>query len=132
MYCAREFDWRNQKAVPSVARIVGITIASMIPVELNIISRSAAATGPLGSSTPSEQPPSAAAPISKTASATCCMSGPFRSVGIARDAESGIYRRDDCRRGVRGDHERPGTPAIPGAERCEQQKQVQNGEGEQP
>src|SRR5215475_14370157 len=60
--------------VPSVARIVGITIASMIPVELSIMSRSAAATGPFGSSTPSEQPPSAAAPINKTAIAPCRIS----------------------------------------------------------
>src|SRR5215475_1715697 len=71
---ARVLDALNKKAVPSVARIVGITIASMIPVELSIMSRSAAATGPFGSSTPSEQPPSAAAPINKTAIAPCRIS----------------------------------------------------------
>src|SRR5262245_18426220 len=60
--------------MPSVAMIVGITIASMMPVELSIISRSAAAIGPFGSSTPPEQPPSAAAPINKTAIAPCRIS----------------------------------------------------------
>ena len=45
-----------------MARIVGITIASMMPSELNRICRSAEAMGPFGSSTPSEQPPSVAAP----------------------------------------------------------------------
>ena len=39
-------DERNQKATPRVARIVGITIASMMPSELNRICRSAAAIGP--------------------------------------------------------------------------------------
>src|SRR5471030_1997651 len=56
---ARRLDERNQYATPSIARIVGITIASMMPSELNRICRSASATGPLGSSTPSEQPPRA-------------------------------------------------------------------------
>src|SRR5260370_22332375 len=60
-YRARSFDARNQKATPSVARITGITIASMMPRELNRICRSATAIGPCGSSTPSEQPPSIAA-----------------------------------------------------------------------
>src|SRR5438270_10773130 len=60
---ARALEERNQKATPRVARIVGITIASMIPSELNRICRSAEAMGPFGSSTPSEQPPSATAPI---------------------------------------------------------------------
>src|SRR5216684_3219248 len=55
-YRARQFDERNQKATPSVARIVGITIASMMPSELNRISRSAAAMGAFGSRTPAEQP----------------------------------------------------------------------------
>src|ERR1700752_5454382 len=35
-YAAREFDARNQKATASVARIVGITIASMMPSELKM------------------------------------------------------------------------------------------------
>src|SRR5262245_35907916 len=46
----------------------------MMPVELSIMSRSAAAIGPFGSSTPPEQPPSAAAPINKTAIAPCRIS----------------------------------------------------------
>src|SRR3984893_13603274 len=66
-YRARSFDARNQKATPSVARITGITIASMMPSELKRTCRSAEAIGPLGSSTPSLQPPSAAAPIRRTA-----------------------------------------------------------------
>src|SRR5262245_26313229 len=104
----------------------------MIPVELSIMSRSAAAMGPFGSSTPPEQPPSAAAPTIKTASTTCCMSGPFRSAGIARDAESRIFKRVGNRRGMRGDYERQSISAIPDAQRCEQQKQVQDGKCEQP
>src|SRR5260221_9342260 len=43
--------------------MVGIAIASMIPSESKRICRSAEATGPLGSRTPSVQPPSAAAVI---------------------------------------------------------------------
>src|SRR5262249_37073032 len=54
--------------------IVGITIASMIPVELSIMSRSAAATGPFGSNTPPEQPPRVAPPINKTANSKRRMS----------------------------------------------------------
>src|SRR5262249_12601562 len=46
----------------------------MIPVELSIMSRSAAATGPFGSSTPSEQPPSTAAPVNKMAIVPCRIS----------------------------------------------------------
>src|SRR5262249_29975497 len=60
---AREFEERNQKAKASVASIVGITIASMMPVALNRMSRWADAMGPLGSRTPSEQPPSMAMQI---------------------------------------------------------------------
>src|SRR5215467_3854637 len=77
MYRARKFEARNQKAVPSVAMIVGITIASMMPVELSMMSRSAAATGPFGSNTPPEQPPREAAPINKTANSKRRMSDPF-------------------------------------------------------
>src|ERR1700685_471534 len=65
---ARSFDLRNQNATPSVARSTGITIASMMPSALSRISRSAAAIGPFGSSTPSVQPPSVATPIRTTAS----------------------------------------------------------------
>src|SRR5882724_1378257 len=72
-YRARSFDARNQKATPSVARITGTTIASMMPSELSKICRSAAAIGPFGSSTPSVQPPSVATPITATAGKPYCM-----------------------------------------------------------
>src|SRR5262249_37389473 len=55
--------------------MVGMTIARMIPVELNRISRSAAAMGPFGLRTPSEQPPSVATPSRVTASTRYRMSG---------------------------------------------------------
>src|ERR1700675_3317813 len=71
-YAAREFDARNQKATAKVARIVGMTIASMIPSELNRICRSAMAMVPFGSRTPSLQPPSAAAQTKAP------ISGPYR------------------------------------------------------
>src|SRR5580700_7800352 len=74
-YRARSFDARNQKATPSVARITGITIASMMPSELSRICRSAAAIGPFGSSTPSVQPPSIAAPTRTMAGKTRRISG---------------------------------------------------------
>src|SRR6267154_5606654 len=67
-YRARSFDARNQNATPSVAKITGVTIASMIPSALSRICRSATAIGPFGSSTPSVQPPSVATPIRTTAS----------------------------------------------------------------
>src|ERR1700737_2605448 len=76
-YRARAFDARNQKATPSVARITGITIASMMPSEFSRICRSASAIGPFGSSTPSAQPPSIAAPIRTTASK------PYRMLNLA-------------------------------------------------
>src|SRR5450432_1006158 len=76
-YRARSFDARNQKATPSVARITGITIASMMPSALSRICRSARAIGPFGSSTPSVQPPSVATPIRTTASK------PYRMLDLA-------------------------------------------------
>src|ERR1700722_11396027 len=76
-YRARSFDARNQKATPSVARITGITIASMMPSEFNRICRLATAIGPFGSHTPSVQPPSVAIPIRTTASK------PYRMLGLA-------------------------------------------------
>src|SRR5262245_30372173 len=54
-----------------------MTIASMIPVELSIMSRCAAAMGPCGSSTPPEQPPSVEAPTNKIASAKPRISDPL-------------------------------------------------------
>src|ERR1700758_2521959 len=125
MYRARELDERNQKAVPRVARIVGITITSMIPVALSIISRSAAATGPFGSSTPSEQPPSAAAPTNKTASVRYRISDPLRFGRVgAVDAQRSVNGRDNCRSRARGERERPPFPAVASQQSREQHKQV--------
>src|ERR1700694_2141566 len=76
-YRARSFDARNQKATPSVAKITGTTIASIMPSALSMICRSAAAIGPFGSRMPSEQPPSIAAPIRTTASK------PYRMLDLA-------------------------------------------------
>src|SRR5437868_10964819 len=104
-YRARSFDARNQKATPSVARITGTTIASMMPSELSKICRSAAAIGPFGSSTPSEQPPSVAAPIRIITSrpyrmsdladvdgAACAAERAWHEFGLHRDAAA-IMRR---------------------------------------
>src|SRR4051794_35222209 len=67
--------------------MVGITIASMIPSELNRICRSAEAMGPFGSSTPSLQPPSSAALIRMKARRRGRMSDVPR-----RDFEKGARR----------------------------------------
>src|ERR1700724_914999 len=84
-YRARSFDARNQKATPSIASITGTTIASMMPSELSRICRSATAIGPFGSSTPSVQPPSVAAPIRTTASE------PYRILDLAEvDGAAGV------------------------------------------
>src|ERR1700712_3580610 len=90
-YRARSFDARNQKATPSVARITGITIASMMPSALSRICRSPRATGPFGSSTPSVQPPSDAAPIRTTASKPYRMSDLAEVDGAARAADGGWH-----------------------------------------
>src|SRR5260370_25771127 len=105
-YRARSFDERNQKATPSVARITGITIASMMPSEFSRISRSAAAIGPFGSSTPSVQPPSVATPIRTAASkpyrmldlaevdgAACAADGAWKEFGMHRSDDPAIVRR---------------------------------------
>src|SRR5262249_57956023 len=117
----------------SVASIVGITIASMMPVELNMMSRSAAATGPFGASTPSEQAASAAALNRTAARAKYRISDPlgFGLGGSARDAERSIYRRDGGRSGARGEHARPSIPAVAGQESREQHEQVENRKSEQ-
>src|SRR5207302_2468145 len=107
-YRARSFDARNKKATPSVARITGITIASMMPSALSRICRSARATGPFGSSTPSVQPPSVATTIRTTAGkpyrmcrtldltevdgAECAADGVWQEFGVHRDAAA-IVRR---------------------------------------
>src|SRR5215475_13287229 len=57
----------------------GITIASMMPVALIRICRSAKAMGPFGSSTPSVQPPSNEAPIRTKASKPYRMSDLVRA-----------------------------------------------------
>src|ERR1700722_20146288 len=110
-YRARLFDARNQKATPSVATITGITIASMMPSELSRICRLATAMGPCGSSTPSLQPPSVAAPIRTAASKTYRMSDLARAevveaVCVANGAgvELGMHRSDGpaTMRGPRG------------------------------
>ena len=51
-YVAFVLPARNHQAKPSVARMVGTTIASMIASELSRMVFSPAATGPAGSSTP--------------------------------------------------------------------------------
>src|SRR5947208_16801847 len=102
-YRARSLDARNQKATPSVARITGITIASMMPSALNRICRSARAMGPFGSSTPSVQPPSVAAPIRTTASK------PYRMLDLAE--VDGEARAADGPWQEFGMH-RPNGPAI--------------------
>src|SRR5262245_2241994 len=107
-----------------------MTIANMIPVELNMMSRSAAATGPFGSSTPSEQPASATALNRTAARGKYRISDPlgFGLGGTARRAESSIDRRDGSgsRSGARGERARPSIPAVAGQERREQHEQVEN------
>src|SRR5258708_3879493 len=76
-----------------MATIVGITIASMMPSELNRICRSASAIGPLGSSTPSEQPLSIATLIKAKPSTTYRMLDLLwpGAGGAAQGAEEGWY-----------------------------------------
>src|SRR5215469_1196297 len=74
-YSARVLEARYHQATPSVASIVGMQIASMMPVALNMICRSAAAIGPCGSSTPSLQPPRIVAPSNARARKTYRISG---------------------------------------------------------
>src|SRR5262249_50251111 len=102
--------------------------ASMMPVELNRMSRSADAMGPFGSSTPSEQPPSIAAKINKTASAPCRISDlPWvSSAGTARDAERRTYWPDGSRSGARGGRGWPPINSLVDQQRGKQHKQVQN------
>src|SRR6266404_9620960 len=103
---ARSFDARNQNATPSVAKITGVTIASMIPSALRRICRSARATGPFGSNTPSVQPPSVTTPIRTTASkphrmldlaevdgAACAADGAWQEIGVRRSDGPAIVRR---------------------------------------
>src|SRR5215813_15346742 len=105
----------------------------MMPVELSMMSRSAAATGPFGASTPSEQPASAAALNRIAASAKYRISDPlgFGLGGSAGDAESSIYRPDGSRSGARGERARPPIPAAAGQESREQHEQVEDRKREQ-
>src|SRR5580700_8025830 len=134
-YRARSFDSRNQKATPSVARITGITIASMMPSELKRICRSAVAIGPFGSSTPSLQPLSIAAPIKATAS------GVYRMLHLVRPGGGGVARgayRTEEEFGVRRSAANPCTTrrehecAMVRQQCGEQHEQVGDGEREQP
>src|SRR6266700_3871358 len=97
-YRARSFDARNQKATPSVTRITGITIASMMPSALSRICRSARAIGPFGSSTPSVQPPRVAAPIRTTASKPYRMLLDLAEVDGAACAADGAWLKFDMHR----------------------------------
>src|ERR1700731_498412 len=134
-YRARSFDARNQKATPSVARITGITIASMMPSALSRICRSARATGPFGSNTPSEQPPSVATPIKTTASkpyrmlalaevdgAECTSHGAWLEFGGRRDAAATM----------RPPREGERATSMVDQEGRKQHEQIEDGEHEQP
>src|SRR5262249_10258563 len=103
--------------MPSVARIVGITIANMIPVELSMISRSAEATGPFGSSTPPVQPASVAPLIRMTTSRTYSMLD-LACVGGGRA-------------GMRGRHRNRSRSVVIGQQRRKQHGQVDDREHEQ-
>src|ERR1700726_2923842 len=131
-YRARSFDARNQKATPSIARITGITIASMMPSEFNRICRSAMAIGPFGSSTPSVQPPSVAAPIRTTASkpyrmldlaeidgAACVACGGWQEFGMHRPDGPAIVRRP---------HRRERATSMVDQEGRKQREQIEDGE----
>src|SRR5246127_2536597 len=135
-YRARSFDARNQKATARIARMTGITIASMMPSALSRICRSAKAIGPCGSSTPLVQPPSVAAPIRTTVSkpyrmldlagvdgAACAADGAWQQLGMPRP--DGAAR-------MRGTHERERLTAMVDQEGRKQHEQIEDGEHEQP
>src|SRR5215472_12329206 len=114
-YSARVLEARYHQATPSVASIVGMQIASMMPVALNMICRSAAAIGPCGSSTPSLQPPRVRVPSNATARRT------YRISGSHRADEHGHPSADDCGRFAAGIEQ----------QHREQREQVKNGKSEQ-
>src|ERR1700727_126552 len=137
-YRARMFEVRNQKATPSVARITGITIASMMPSELSRICRLASAIGTCGSRTPSLQPPSIAAPVRTAASKTYRMSDLERAEGgeTARIA-NGAWRKLGLRRSngpatMRCTRRRERAASMVNQEGRKQRKQIEDGECEQP
>src|ERR1700722_5879703 len=132
-YRARSFDARNQKATPSVARITGVTIASIMPSALSRICRSARAKGPFGSSTPSVQPPSATQirtaasrpyrmlDLAEVDGATSAADGAGQEFGMHRSDGSAIARRAHGRE--RGMVDQEGG---------KQRKQIEDGEHKQP
>ena len=132
-------DERNQKATPSVARIVGITIASMMPSELNRICRSAAAIGPFGSSTPSV----AAAECRgadqgkseynayRISDLVCFDDGGTGCDRVRVVLGFGLDRLAAVRSTMRRGRGRPSIAAIAGKQRREQHEQVENGKHEQ-
>src|SRR5262252_619733 len=124
--------------MPSVPMTTGITIASMMPVALNRICRSARAMGPFGSSTPSVQPPSSEAPIRTKASK------PYRILDLPRaeldkaaSAASGAGQRigvdpSDVAVNARARYWRIQTAAVIDQKRRKQCKQIEDGKQEQP
>src|SRR5215475_2932897 len=116
----------------------GITIASMMPVALNRICRSATAMGPFGSSTPSVQPPSSEAPVRTKASK------PYRILDLPRaeldkaaSAASGAGQGidvdpSDVAVSARARYPRIQTAAVIDRERRKQREQIEDGRQEQP
>src|ERR1700739_1326049 len=110
--------------------MTGTTIASMMPSEFSRICRSAAAIGPCGSSTPSVQPPSVAAPITTAVSKPCRMSDlPRVEAAACLWREPGTPELDGAAR-MRGTHERQCITAVIDQERCENDEQIGDGENE--
>src|SRR6516164_6318019 len=116
----------------------GITIASMMPVALNRICRSAKAMGPLGSSTPSVQPPSSEAPIRTKARKPYRMSDLARAeIDEAASAPCGAGRGvgmdpSDAVVSARARCPRVRTGAVIDQERRKQHEQIGNRKQKQP
>src|SRR5262249_22494766 len=116
----------------------GITIASMMPVALNRICRSARAMGPFGSSTPSVQPPRIEAPIRTTARE------PYRILNLPRaefdqtaSAASGVGQGlgthpSDAAVSAQASCPRDRTAAMVDQEQRKQHEQIEDGKQEQP
>src|ERR1700751_3574894 len=108
----------------------------MMPSALSRICRSAKAIGPFGSSTPSVQPPSVAAPIRTTASKPYRMLDLAEVDGAARAADSvwqqfGMHRSGGAAI-VRRTHRVGWISAPVDHESRKQHEQIGNGEHEQP
>src|SRR5215831_18230800 len=116
----------------------GITIASMMPVALNRICRSARAMGPFGSSTPSVQPPSSEAPIrTKARKPYRILDLPRAELDKAASAASGAGQgigvdRSDVAVSAQARYPRIQTAAVIDQERRKQRKQMEDGKQEQP